>query len=509
MAQWYRCRRASPGSGHPVTLSLVFPHQLFDPHPALHPQRPVLLVEDSLFFGDPRYPLDIHRHRITLHTASLAAWQQRMEARGVTVERVPWQPGRMLPDLAEPFLPPAVEELHVCYLADDILTRRVHRLAERRGAAVVWYPSPMFLSPADWLDEQLKSRTPGGGPGKMHQFYSAQRRRMGLLMEDRRDGSAGDTGSSPRGGRWSFDTENRQSWPRGRTPPPDPGDDERAFWFPVTHEDARDALEVFLVERLPEFGPFEDAISREGTVLYHSVLTPALNTGLLTPADVLSAMQHRGLLDIPASDTMFAGVEGFIRQVIGWREYIHGLYRLYGVRQRTSNFWDHQHPMPDSFYTGTTGLLPLDTVIHRVQNRAYCHHIERLMILGNAMLLCEIHPTAVYRWFMELFIDAYDWVMVPNVYGMSQFADGGLMATKPYISGANYIRSMSDYPRGGWEEIWTALFWRFLAKHRVFFRAQPRMGMLTRRLDGDPSWIARQCRIADEYLTDLHGGCVR
>ncbi len=195
--------------------------------------------------------------------------------------------------------------------------------------------------------------------------------------------------------------------------------------------------------------------------------------------------------------------EGFIRQVIGWREYMRGVYLHLGRRQRTSNYWNHQRPVPAAFYDGTTGIEPVDTVIHRVLKYAYCHHIERLMVLGNFMLLCEICPNAIYRWFMELFIDAYDWVMVPNVYGMSQFADGGLITTKPYISGSAYILKMSGFQRGPWCEIWDALYWRFIDKHRSFFKSNPRMSVMVAQCERMGLKLQQHHRVADKFLERL------
>lgn len=163
-------------------------------------------------------------------------------------------------------------------------------------------------------------------------------------------------------------------------------------------------------------------------------------------------------------------LEGFVRQVLGWREFIRGIYHVVGSKQRTTNYWGFTRKIPQSFYDGTTGIVPLDNVIQKLVKTGYSHHIERLMVLSNFMLLCEFDPDEVYRWFMEMYIDAYDWVMVPNVYGMGQFADGGLMCTKPYISGSNYVLKMSDYKKDGkWTEIWDGLFWRFMHVHRDFF----------------------------------------
>jgi deoxyribodipyrimidine photolyase-related protein len=209
------------------------------------------------------------------------------------------------------------------------------------------------------------------------------------------------------------------------------------------------------------------------------LISPLLNSGLLTPDLIISkSLVYSEKNNIPLNST-----EGFIRQIIGWREFIRGIYQCNGSSQRTKNFWGFNRKIPASFYNGTTGILPLDDTIKKVISTGYCHHIERLMILGNFMLLCEFDPDEVYKWFMELFIDSYDWVMVPNVYGMSQFADGGLMSTKPYISGSNYILKMSDYSKGDWHAIWDALFWRFMNVNRDFFLKNPRLGMLVRSYD--------------------------
>jgi deoxyribodipyrimidine photolyase-related protein len=175
--------------------------------------------------------------------------------------------------------------------------------------------------------------------------------------------------------------------------------------------------------------------------------------------------------------------EGLIRQIVGWREFIRGVYEEAGGRERTINFWKFKRKIPKSFWTATTGITPIDTTIEKILETGYCHHIERLMVLGNFMVLCEFDPDDVYRWFMEMFIDSYDWVMVPNVYGMSQFADGGLMSTKPYISGSNYLMKMGDFPKGDWQLIWDGLFWRFLDKNRSFFSKNPRLSMLLRTFD--------------------------
>ena len=230
---------------------------------------------------------------------------------------------------------------------------------------------------------------------------------------------------------------------------------------------------------MAEFGIYEDAIVQKEMLLNHSLLTPMLNVGMLTPKQIVQeTLQHSATSTVPINS-----LEGFIRQIIGWREFMRGVYIAKGRVERTKNYWGFTRKIPKSFYDGSTGILPIDETIKKILQTGYCNHIERLMVLGNFMLLCEFDPEEVYRWFMELFIDAYDWVMVPNVYGMSQFADGGMMSTKPYISGSNYLMTMSDYPKGEWQQTWDALFWRFLDKQRIFFLKNPRLGMLVKTFD--------------------------
>jgi deoxyribodipyrimidine photolyase-related protein len=238
-------------------------------------------------------------------------------------------------------------------------------------------------------------------------------------------------------------------------------------------------LQGFLEQRFHEFGAYEDAIVKEEHFLNHSLLSPLINVGLLSPSDVINkAIAYAETHEVPINST-----EGFVRQILGWREFIRGVYEVKGTEERTKNFWQFSRKIPKSFYTGTTGIQPVDDVISKVLKTGYAHHIERLMVLGNFMVLCEFDPDEVYKWFMELFIDAYDWVMVPNVYGMSLYADGGLMSTKPYISSSNYIMKMSNYAKGDWQDTWDGLFWSFMDKHSDFFSSNPRLGMLLGNLN--------------------------
>jgi len=256
------------------------------------------------------------------------------------------------------------------------------------------------------------------------------------------------------------------------------------LWIPFDHAGAHAWLQCFLQERLTDFGPYEDALSQHQGTLHHSLLSPLLNIGLLSPAAVIEAtLEHVQTRQECGQPVPIASLEGFLRQVIGWREFVRGIDRVHGQRQAAGNFWNHQRRLAPCWNDGSTGLPPLDAAIERLNRLGYNHHIERLMVLSNLMLLCEIHPGEVHRWFMERTLDSYEWVMGPNVYGMGQMSDGGLFATKPYICGSNYILKMSDFKKGPWCEIWDGLNWRFIDRNQEFFRGNPRLSMMVRLLE--------------------------
>ncbi|MES2474476.1 MAG: cryptochrome/photolyase family protein [Verrucomicrobiota bacterium] len=469
-----------------MEVTLVYPHQLFQPHPAIAHGRDVYLLEDSLIFGnDPHWPLSVHVKKRIFHRASMKAYEAELTEQGQQVRYIDAPETSQISSnaLLESALPPSVRALHLADPVDDILMKRIRRFATERGIQLVVHESPNFLTPPDFLHHHT------GRPKKpfMARFYEAQRKRMGILVGP--DGT-------PEGGKWSFDSENRAKLPKRHVPPSEPLSRSNsftrdatayvnrrfphslgsttAFRWPVTRTEASAWFERFLDERLEHFGLYEDAISTEHRTLYHSAITPMLNIGLLDPQDVIRRVLAR------RDRVPLNSLEGFIRQVIGWREFIRGIYQHRGTAIRTRNFWNFDKPMPASFYDGSTGIPPVDRVIRELLADGWCHHIERLMMLGNFMLLCRIRPDDVYRWFMELFVDAYDWVMVPNVYGMSQFADGGTFTTKPYLSGSNYILKMSDESKGPWCEVWDGLFWTFIADHAEFFLTNPRLSMMAR-----------------------------
>ena len=473
-----------------MEISLIYPHQLFEHHSAVKPGRAVALIEDPLFFGtDPHWPIQVHRQRLLLHRAAMTAYAKSLEQQRFSVLHLRHCDAPETGAFLSLLLERGYRSFHLADPVDDVLSRRIKAFCSQRGCALEIHPTPMLLTPPQVIDEHFKR----GKKPVMGRFYEMQRKRLQLLLEP--DGS-------PLGGRWSFDADNRKKLPKGIAVPDEPSQPESVlvhqartelmdeglqglgcwdgFPYPITHAEASRWLDQFLDERLQQFGAYEDAISTEHRVMWHGVLTPMLNIGLLTPQQVLDRTLERA----EAGDVPLNSLEGFVRQIVGWREFMAAMYQRHGVEMRNGNFWGFvDRPIPSAFYTGSTGLPPIDDAIHHALRTGYCHHIERLMLLGNVMLLCGFHPNRIYTWFMELFVDAYDWVMVPNVYGMSQFADGGIFTTKPYLSGSNYVRKMSNYRKGDWCEVWDGLFWTFIKRHEEFFRGQYRLAMMARNLD--------------------------
>jgi len=368
-------------------------------------------------------------------------------------------------------------------IEDKFMERRVNALTKnlQRGTTVI--KSPMFLTSRDEFKEYLKRHK----KPFMKTFYEQRRRDLRILV---------DAKGQPVGGKWSFDEDNRQRLdPEVAIPslPPvtenkhvkvlknlvdkifaDHPGDANNFWLPVTQSESESWLGDFLERRLELFGDFEDAIDANQFSLFHSVLSPVMNLGLLTPDVIIQkSLVHAQKKKVPLNS-----LEGFIRQVIGWREFVRGIYQNYSERQDVENFFGHSRGLADCWYSGETGILPLDDAIRKTLKFGYAHHIERLMVIGCLMLLSQVDPRQVHRWFMEMYVDSSDWVMGPNVYGMSQFSDGGIFATKPYICGSNYILKMSHYKKGPWCEAWDGLYWKFVSEKFQYLAKNPRLSMM-------------------------------
>ena len=473
-----------------ITLILaILPNQLFSDHPGLR-QKPsrVVLLEDSLFFGDWRYPATFHKQKLWLHRATMKRYEAELIDKGFSTRYVDYD--RENPKLADQIKQaiPAKERdgqtLAIAHPTDFIFEKRVRAVCDELNLKLKILPNPGFLNTPEQNSEYRSDKK----RWFMADFYKWQRKRLDVLMD----------GDEPVGDQWSFDEDNRKKVPKKELssipPVPEPKRDEideeavsyvedrfgdhpgslDTLFYPTSRASARYWLKQFLDKRLTNFGDYEDAIVEGESWLWHSVLTPSLNIGLLTPDEVLSkALNYAQDHDVPLNS-----LEGFLRQIIGWREFIRATYQDLGVKMRTTNHWQHHRPMPKCFYDASTGVDPIDETIERVLQTGYCHHIERLMVLGGFMFLCEIDPDDIYRWFMELFVDSYDWVMVPNAYAMSQNADGGLITTKPYFSGSSYIRKMSHYKSAPWCDIWDGLYWRWIWNHHRELGKNPRWAMM-------------------------------
>jgi deoxyribodipyrimidine photolyase-related protein len=357
---------------------------------------------------------------------------------------------------------------------------------------------------------------------RMEYFYREMRKRYSILME----------GDQPIGDQWNFDSDNRKAPNATLTIPdtfrlapddvtqevcamveqlfPDHMGAATPFHFAVTAEGARAALQQFVEERLAFFGDYQDAMLQDEAWMFHAHIGLYLNTGLLLPLECIAAAEqayHRGQAPLNA-------VEGFIRQILGWREFVRGLYWQNMPGYETLNFFDAQRDLPDFYWTADTRMNCLRQSVQETIDHAYAHHIQRLMVLGNFALLAGILPAQVNDWFLSVYADAFEWVELPNVSGMALFADGGKLASKPYASGGGYINKMSNYCKGCSYSVtakngpkacpFNYLYWDFLDRNRAKLRANPRVGMMYRvydRMDADKQQAIRSD--AEQFLKDL------
>ena len=381
-----------------------------------------------------------------------------------------------------------IKEITSFEVEDKFFEKKVQSFVKKNN--LVWnkIKSPMFLNSREEFNDYLsKNKRPF-----MATFYKSTRQKLNILMK--KDGN-------PEGGKWSFDEDNRKKLPKNTKVPKFPTINEtkhtknlkpiiekmfkdhpgstQNFWFATEYNDVVKLLNFFLKEKSNLFGDYEDAVDQGNNILFHSALSPYINLGLITPEFIIS----KTLEFHKKNKIRLNSLEGYVRQVIGWREFMRGVYQKYSDEMETKNFFKQNRKMKHSWYEGTTGLPPLDHAIKNALKYGWSHHIERLMILSNIMNLCELNPKIVYKWFMEMFVDSSDWVMVPNVYGMGLFSDGGIFATKPYICGSSYFMKMMDFKKGDWCNTMDGLYWRFIDRNRKFFLTNPRLSMMVRIFD--------------------------
>ena len=503
----------------------VLGDQLSPDHPALRAlehqfgaerarrQCRLLLLESTSVLAWCRY----HRQKLVLVWSAMRHFTAELRKAGWTVDH------REVPAfseaLADWIAEHSITALHVMEPAERPFRQRIEQALLAQGAQappLVWHGSNAFL----WSREEFAAWARPYKQLRLELFYREGRRRFGVLMDPTADASA----SQPLGGQWNYDRDNRKAPPKGLAGPeplrfePDvltldviakverlaaeleargepglPGRSEPFGWA-VTRRQALEVLEHFIATRLDGFGPYQDAMVSGQPTLWHALLSPYLNLGLLGPLEVIRRLEQAGL----ERGTPLASLEGVIRQILGWREYTHGLYWWFGPDYPQRNHFSADRPLPRWLeQLGGSGMACLDTVLAELEVSGYAHHIQRLMVLANYGLIAGLDPQALTAWFHRMFIDGYDWVMQTNVIGMGLFADGGLLASKPYAASGNYINRMSTYCRGCRYDPsqrsgpmacpFNALYWDFLARHAEVLRRNPRMALVMKQLEKLPA----------------------
>ncbi|MEL5848970.1 MAG: cryptochrome/photolyase family protein [Candidatus Igneacidithiobacillus chanchocoensis] len=443
-----------------------------------------------------------HKARIVLFLSAMRHFAAQLQERGLPVlyHSLGDSAGKsLIEQLQETLLRHRPAELRCAHPGTWELREAIRSLCARLDVIYQEYDDHRFLFPLDVFNAWAKGRK----QYRMEQWYRFVRQRSGVLMED----------GEPQGGRWNYDSDNRRSFGRegpGWIPEPiafapdaitqevialverefpeHPGRLEHFAW-PVTAAQAEQALEDFLRHRLPSFGAFQDATWPGEVWLYHSRLSAAMNLGLLSPRRVIDG----AIAELEARRAPLAAVEGFVRQILGWREYVRGIYwrEMPGYRER--NALAAEQPLPAWYWTGEIEMVCLRDVLQRTLATGYAHHIERLMVTGLFALLLGVRPQAVHEWFLAIYVDAIDWVEMPNVLGMSQYADGGLLASKPYVASGQYLQRMGGHcsrcpyrperATGADACPFTTLYWDFLQRHWEPFSKHPRTALQWRNLE--------------------------
>ena len=493
--------------------------QLSPDHPALQAlerelgragaraQCRVLLIESSSVLAWRHY----HRQKLVLVWSAMRHFAAELSADGWTVDHL--ESGSFAEALTGWIAQHGISALAVMEPAERPFRQAIERL--QLAIPLHWHSSNAFL----WSRQDFAAWARPYKQLRLELFYREGRRRFGVLM----DPASEPPGSQPLGGQWNYDHANRKRPARGLVGPeplrfePDaiteaviakverldaelegrgeaglPGF-SAAFSWAVTRQQALAVLEHFIATRLDGFGPYQDAMVSGQPTLWHALLSPYLNLGLLAPLEVIRRLEQAGL----ERATPLASLEGVIRQILGWREYTHGLYWWFGSDYPRRNHFAADRSLPPWLeQLGGSGMACMDTVLGELAASGYAHHIQRLMVLANYGLIAGLDPQAFTAWFHRMFIDGYDWVMQTNVIGMGLFADGGLLASKPYAASGNYINRMGTYCKGcrynpkqrtGDKACpFNALYWDFLARHADSLRRNPRMALVMKQLEKLP-----------------------
>jgi deoxyribodipyrimidine photolyase-related protein len=521
------CRVMSAPEASAHTVRLILGDQLNPQHSwfaAVHPQVVYLMMEVR---QETDYVLH-HAQKVISIFAAMRAMAAKLRADGHRVHYIsitePESENAMVENIAK--LVQSLAATHFEYQEPDewrldALLREYTAMAEASGTH-----ASRMVSSEHFFTGRLETKQMFK-PGKrwlMETMYRQMRVRHRVLL---------DSDGEPEGGQWNFDAENRKTWKGDPVEPVDfrPSHDHGLLWkeiqaagvntfglpaanairWPVDRVEALQQLEAFIAHVLPHFGDYQDAMSQEAKRLFHSMLSFALNTKMLSPREVVGRVEsawRSGGVPLPAA-------EGFIRQILGWREYVRGVYWAQMPGYESNNFLEHNADLPEWFWTGKTHMACMSAAITQSLEMAHAHHIQRLMVIGNFALLAGLNPTALHAWYLGIYIDAFEWVELPNTVGMSQFADGGGLATKPYVSSAAYIDRMGDYCSGcrynkklktGPDACpFNALYWEFYERHTPKLGHNARIGMAYQQLKKmDPATKGGLMEKARELRADLN-----
>ena len=436
-----------------MKILIIYPTQLFKNNHLIDFVDKIYLIEDPFYFT--KYPY--HKLKLTYHRATMKYYADYLQVdKYINFNDVDYD--KIFNNVSEIYLYDPV---------DKHILNNIYKYAKKIPVHV--YDTPAFLETLADLEEYRNKHTNKKNYYHDMSFYRFQRRRLNILMDK----------DKPLGGKWSYDKENRNPYDDSYEESKirtynnkyireakiyinkyfeDNFGDHSLMYYPITFKESEDHLKYFLKHKMDNYGKYQDGVRTDIIFGSHSVISPMLNVGILTPKYVLDqTMKNYNKKNI-------VSYEAFIRQLIGWRSFMRFIYHYHGKEMMDMNLLKHTNKIGKSWYSGTTNISTIDSLIHKVEKYAYLHHIERLMYMGNFALLNMIHPKEVYKWFMICFIDAYEWVMIPNIMGMSQYSLKGIsMMTRPYFSSSNYITKMSNYDKN---EVWDALYYNFINKHQ-------------------------------------------
>lgn len=462
-----------------MDVLIILPNNLFENNDLINKNTTVFIYEHPVFFTKYKY----HKLKLILHRATMKKYEKYIQQKykcSVTYLEYDY-------DIRKLFKKYKNKTIDIFDPTDHDIISEFKKLSKDMNVNLSIHDNPLFICSINDLNDYIDQG------GKYHQtsFYIWQRKRLNILVTPNK---------KPIGNKWTYDTKNRLPYSDNFNKDiifksnndkevieakkyieiyfkNNPGNTD--FYLPIDHNGANKHLDEFIKNRLSCFGPYQDTVSNKIVFGCHSVISPLLNIGLLNPFDVIKKIlnyykKHKSSL---------SSVEGIIRQIIGWREIIRMMYIFKHNEMISTNHFNHKRKLSNEWYTGETNIKPIDDLIHKVLKYGYAHHIERLMYLGNFMLLTEIKPTDAFEWFMVMFIDSYQWVMEANIYAMSQYSTGNLLMTRPYFSSSNYIDIMSSYNRKSgeydqiilngieynWYEIWDALYYNFIKNNKTEF----------------------------------------